>query len=159
MPDFSHLKNLAVTEESTSEYTFSLIEGDPSIILAPAHDVNAAFRRRRIEMSLELADKFTKPGKRTKPEKLTVDKVIKDDDEERENNRILIAHTCAKGWGTAPLDAKGKPVEFSAENCLEFLQAIPQDMFDSLARFASNLFNFYPERPLDDGDGEPLGNS
>ena len=157
MPDFSHLKKYAVTEETTAEFTFDRIEGDPSVILAPAHECNTAYHRERLAQTLKLAEAMPTKGNL----KQTPADIIKITDEGRETDRKLLAFYCARGWGTAPVDSKGKEVEFTPENCYEFFAAIPPEMFDPVRNFAANLFNFFPERnaPLGEKDGEALGNS
>lgn len=159
MPDFSHLKKqYAVTDQTTAEFTFSRIKGDPSVVLAPAHEVNPGYHRARIELTIQLAEKLTA----TKPAKATPDEMIASAEQERENDRRLIALHCARSWGTPPRDVQGNEVEFSPENCLEFFQALPPEMFDPVRNFAGNLFNFFPERQgraLTEDDGAPLGKS
>lgn len=154
MPDFSHLKKYAVTDQTTAEYVFSRIEGDPSVVLRPAHEVNPEYLRARLAANIELAKSLQ--GKATG--EMTPDDMIRQGENERETDRRLLAQACAVSWGTAPTDAKGKEVEFSPENALEFFRALPPEMFDPLRNFAGNLYNFYPERRFKELDGAPLGN-
>lgn len=52
-------------------------------------------------------------------------------------------------------DADGNAVEFSAENCLDFLRVLPLDVFMDILNFARDRNNFVN---LADGDnGEALG--
>lgn len=158
VPDFSHLSKYAVTPETTAEYTFDRIEGDPSVVMAPAHECNPAYHRERLALTLRLADQMAS----TKPGPTTADEVMRQSEEARDHDRRLLAHHCARSWGTsAPVDAKGKAVEFSADNCYEFFRALPPEMFDPLRNFTGNLFNFFPERnrQLTERDAEQLGNS
>lgn len=157
MSDFSHLQKYAVTDQTTAEYVFARIEGDPSVILAPAHEVNPEYHRARLAMTLELADKMAG----TKVGKATPEEMIRQTEAEREADRKLLAQYCTRSWGVPPKDAKGKDAEFSTDNAYAFYKAMPPEMFDPMRNFAGNLFNFFPERnkPLTEESGEPLGNS
>lgn len=153
-PDFSHLRQYAITDETTAEFTFTRIKGEPSVIVAPAHDVNKPYTLERIAYNVKLAQTLSND----KPGPLVPGDMVKRGEEEREVDRRLIANFCARGWGTAPVDSKGKEVEFSPENAYEFFRQIPPEMFDPLRNFAANLFNFYPERHFKEGDEAALGN-
>jgi hypothetical protein len=156
VPDFSHLRKYAVTEETTAEYVFSRLQGDPSVVLAPAHDCNPAYLRERLAANIKMAERLGS----TKAGQVTADDMIRNNNEERDTDRRILAFSCARSWGTAPKDSKGKDVEFTPENCHEFFCALPDEMFDPVRNFAANLFNFFPERKpgFDEGDGAALGN-
>lgn len=157
MVDFSHLKKLEITRETTREYIFADIEGEPSVVLAPANDANRDFLDARVRLSVERAEKAAaEPRGKVPVPKLTPEAYVNQLEEERETDRMLLAHSCIRDWGTAPVDAKGKAVEFSAENAYEFLKQLPDYMLDPLRNFAANIYNFIP-RPKP--DGEKLGNS
>lgn len=153
--DFSHLKKYQITDETTAEYTFGRIEGDPSIILRPAHEVNEAWLLARTEANIALSKSLSQTPK---PGGLIAEDLKKQADQERETDKRLIAFHCAVSWGTPPVDSKGKPVEFSPENALAFFDAIGIAMVDPLRNFVGNLYNFYPERRWQEVDGAPLGN-
>lgn len=155
MPDFSHLKKYAVTTETTATFVFTRIEGDPSVILRPAHEVNEDYLRARLAANLKLAETLAK----TASGPTTPDDMIRQGADERETDRRLLSQTCATGWGVPPKDSKGKDVEFTPENAYEFFKAIPPEMFDPCRNFAGNLYNFYPERQFKENDGAALGNS
>jgi hypothetical protein len=152
MIDFSHLKRFDITSETLAEYVFNDIPGSPSVWLAPATDSNEVFMNERIRMALERAEK----GK--KRPRGGFDMSAATIEEDRETDRTLLAKCCARKWGTAPLDAKGKAPEFSTSNCYEFFKALPNWMFDPLRGWAANIYNFVDASPAD-GDGpEALGN-
>lgn len=153
--DFSHLKKYEITAETTAEYTFGRIVGDPSIMFRPAHEVNEAWLLARTSANIELAKQINN----VKAGALVPEDMKRQSDQERETDRKLIAFHCAVSWGTPPLDAKGKEVEFSAENVYAFFNAIGIAMFDPVRNFVGNLYNFYPERQWAEVDGGPLGNS
>jgi hypothetical protein len=157
MADFSNLKALAVTNESTAEYSFPFIPGSPSIILAPAHDSNEAFLNERLRLSLERTEKAT-DGPRKQHGKVTAEDLKAGLQEDRELDRVLIAHTCARSWGTPPKDVNGDEPEFSAQNCYDFLKALPDYMFDPLRNFAVNIFNFVKRPTVTAEEADEMGN-
>lgn len=158
MADFSNLKALDVTNDSTAEYFFPDIPGNPSIVLAPATDANKPFQNERLRMSLERAEKAAAEprGKTSGPQ--TPEGMANDIEEEREQDRRLISGFCARAWGTAPLDVNGEAPEFSPENCYQFLKSMPDWMFDPLRNFTANVRNFVKRPALSPGQGEALGN-
>lgn len=167
MSDYSHLKTLDVTEETEAEYTFTDVlvgrNGDgtgvyPSIFFRPMIESNKLFLNERIRLTTERADQAPKGKKKDK-----VVQLVERLDDDRENDRVLIARTCAVRWGTAPKDKDGVEHEFSADECLSFLQALPNYMFDPLRGWVSNPYNFVnPEAYKTGGgivDADTLGNS
>lgn len=154
MADFSYLRSAQITPETTTEYKFWDIPGVPSIILAPAIDANPAY----LEYRIRLAAKDAEEAKNEKVDPLDVPvtpEIVKADQERaRERDRKIIAHACARGWGVAPFDAYGAQPEFSVENCLDFLRAVPDWIFDPMRPFVQNVRNFTP----DVVDGRKLGN-
>lgn len=167
MPDYSHLRKLDVTDESEAEYTFGdIVVGrgpdgaavHPSIFFRPMVDANKHYLNERIRLSSERAERATKGGKKDKVQQLA-DRL----DEDRETDRVLIAKTCALRWGTAPLDVDGNAHDFSFEECLAFLQALPNYIFEPLRNWVTNPYNFVdPDAYATGGgvvDADALGNS
>jgi hypothetical protein len=140
MVDFSNLRALDVTAETIREYTFERIVGAPSIRCAPAVDSNKPFLNARLRVSIE-NDKAALNKPTATPETLAADM-----DLSREQDKQLIAMHCARAWGTAPKAADGTEPEFSAENCLAFLRALPDWLFDPFRRWAANVNNFVPQQ-------------
>jgi hypothetical protein len=159
MVDFSHLAGLAVTRETTREYTFDRIQGDPSLIVSPATDDNEDFLNGRLELALNEApaEEDARPRKQTG--RLTPDDMKRQTNENREIDLKLIAQACVRGWGTPPIDKAGKPVPFSTENAHQFLCALPAYMVDPFRGFCGNIYNFAPRPGKAKPDGEKLGNS
>lgn len=156
MPDFSHLRKLDVTEESEAEYVFDEIPGEPSIWFRPMTDANPKFLNERVRVAVERAEKDQKTSKAKRKEKiLSSDRL----EEDREIDRILLAKTCAIRWGTPPKDVNGDTPEFSEENCLAFLRALPNYMLDPCRGFVSNVYNFVDRGALTADQAETLGNS
>ncbi|MFL6864112.1 MAG: hypothetical protein ACJ8DZ_14045 [Allosphingosinicella sp.] len=158
MTDYSHFAALDVTAETTREYTFDMIPGEPSIILAPAHDSNEAFLNERLRMQLERAEATVAAPRGKKAPKATPESLRKGIEEDRDFDRKLIANTCARGWGVPPKDKNGKSPEFSPAECYDFLNALPDWMFDPLRNYAANIYNFI-DRSAITGGADALGNS
>ncbi len=158
MVDFSHLKKLDVTGESIAEYVFDEIEGEPGIMFAPATDANKPFINERMRMSVEEAEKAAQePRGKTKRRGLDAS----DLEDAREKDRHLIARFCARGWGdNPPRDANGVVPEFSADNCYEFFQQLPNWIFDPLRTWVVNPRNFIKREgtKVDQDQVDKLGN-
>jgi hypothetical protein len=158
MPDFSHLKKLDVTEESEAEYVFDDIWGEPSIWFRPMIEKNTEFMNERVRLAVERAEKEAKsPKKKRRQQMLSTDRL----EDDREQDRILMANTCALRWGTVPKDMEGNDVEFSKANVLDFLRAIPDYMLDPARGWVANPHNFVDRdgaKPKWVTDAEELGN-
>lgn len=153
MADFSQLEALAVTRETTREYIFTNIVGEPSIIVSPATDDNADFLAARLELALTDApavDDTKKPRKQS--EKVKAQDLIKQYDDDREFDRKVLSRACARNWGTVPVDKAGEPVEFSEQNVYDFLKALPNYMLDPFRGFCGNIYNFAPRPTAPKGD-------
>lgn len=156
MADFSHLAKLHVTDASEAEYTFEEIWGEPSIWFRPMTDANPDFLNERVRIAVERAEAEQKQTKRTRREKLlSLDRL----EEDREQDRILLAKTCALRWGNPPRDKDGEIVEFSPDNALDFLRALPSYMIDPLRGWASNPYSFVNREAAKPGWADALGNS
>lgn len=149
----------AVTPETTREYTFDMIPGAPSIMLAPAHDSNPEYLDARLRLSVEAADKIARQPRGKAPPKTTAADIKAQIEEDREADRKLIAEVCAKGWGTAPTARDGTKPEFSKENALAFVRALPDWMMDALRNFVQNIYNFVDRPVVSDEEADQLGNS
>lgn len=157
MADFSHLKKLEITEESTAEYVFEDIPGEPSIIFAPMTDQNPEYLNARVRIAVDRAERDQgKTRSKKRAEILSSDR-LKDD---RDIDRELMAKTCARGWGNPPVDVNGETPEFSPENCHDFLKAVPDWLIDPCRSFVANIYNFVDRSALITPDkAEDLGNA
>jgi hypothetical protein len=157
LPDFSNLAAYAVNAETTAEYVFIDIEGEPSIICAPAVETNLPYYNESLRLTVEQSEadrkKLTKRGRRAVLTEIDAD----DMEEARDKDRRVIAMFCARSWGTAPVDAQGNAVEFSAEICLAYLRALPFYIFDPMRRWVTNPRNFVQKGKLEPGAGAALG--
>lgn len=131
MTDFSHLKQLEVNDK-TAEYPIYQISGEPTLILKPATEANKPYFNsvlRRSKRNL----RAIKTG--------INQKMIK---ENREEDRELYPKHIITDWKDVP-DSKGKKVPFSVENCTDFIQALPDWIFDDIRAFAGESSNFFGE--------------
>jgi hypothetical protein len=153
MTDFSNLQALDINGETLKEYTFDYIPGTPSIWFAIARDLNPDFLNERLRMQAEAIAKAPMQTARQTPTAASLAADI-------EKDRLLLARTCAKKWGTPPQASDGSYPEFSAENCYAFLKAVPVWMLDPLRGWASNVGNFIPEAsaPVDPAVAAEVGN-
>lgn len=156
MADFSNIASLVVNEETLREYTFDLIQGEPSIWLAPATDENKPYLEERLRLALEAAEQAPRLPRGKRP-KITAAQMAADMEKDRETNRVLLARCCARKWGTTPVDATGNKPEFSEQNCYDFLKALPSHMFDPFQNWAGNIYNFVERPPISSAAGEALG--
>lgn len=129
-PDFSHLKALEQNVDAEVPYKLEQIAGAPTIWFLPGTDANKAF----MNESLRRANARARSNRRSR--RVTPDVVAASRDEDRE----VIAKCCARRWDVK--DAKGKAVEFSADNCLEFFRALPDWLFDDIRGFVTDPGNF-----------------
>jgi hypothetical protein len=138
MADFSHLKKLE-PQNNEVPYRLEQIAGAPTIWFLPGTDANRSF----MNESLRRANARARGGRRSR--RITTDTIEAARDEDRE----IIAKCCAKRWDVT--DAKGKPVDFTEENCLEYFRALPDWIFDDIRGFVTDPGNF-----IGDG-GDALG--
>jgi hypothetical protein len=137
MSNFSYLKKLEV-KDKTTKYTIFQIQGEPSLILKPANEsnktyFNAILKRSRSNMRAIQAGH--------------VNQVMIA--EAREKDRDLFPQCIVMGWENVK-DAEGKNVPFNREACTEFLQALPDWLFDEIRNFASNSANFADDIQIND---------
>ena len=152
--DFSEY---AVSAETTKEYVFAFIPGEPSIICSPADDSNIDYRREDYRLSMERNEKAAQT-QRAPIVKDTVDDLIEREDEALAARRVMLARTCCRSWGKAPLDVNGKANPFSEQECLDFLTAIPDWMFRAFSNWVGNIFNFAKRPPITEAEATRLGN-
>lgn len=69
-------------------------------------------------------------------------------EELREKDRERFSRHVVKGWNDLINDDGVEP-EFTRENCAEFLNALPDDIFDDLRIFCDNINNFVEDIEID----------
>jgi hypothetical protein len=131
MPNFDHLKKLEIRPETTAEYKGLNIEGDPVLVCAMAGEPNRDFFNELLRISQQAG---ARENRRT-----TVDTIA----ENRDRDRKLWARYIVRGWRNVR-EADGSDCPYTPENCLVFLQAIPDDMFGALRAWCQEEKNFRP---------------
>lgn len=109
-------------------YVFQELVGEPSVNVLSAGEENKPFFNAALRVHNEQDSK----------KKLSVGQLQMG----RDRDRILYVDHIIKGWCVPPLDSKGVAIPFSRDVCLEFLRAIPDDVFDGLRRYCSDTSNF-----------------
>ena len=136
MGKFSYLQKKAVTETAEAEFTLYQLEGEPVLTVAPATEANRDFFNAFLKRTGNI-QRTSSTNKSLTSRQL---KQIRNED------RVLFSKHIVKDWDGI-VDDKGKPVEFSYENSREFLDALPDHIFDDLRAFAREPSNF-----LEDSD-------
>ena len=133
MTDFSHLKQLEVTRNKTAELTMYEIVGEPTIVLAPATEGNKPYFNALLRRTGKNVKRVARGG-------LNAGVISENRDEDRE---LFPAHVI-QGW-RGVRDAAGEEVEFSRDECAQWLQALPDYLFDRVREFAGDHSNFVDE--------------
>ena len=147
-----------IDENTTREYTFADLVGEPSLIVAVANDVNAKFEAYRVRKTIELSDAVLPSVSKAASIDERVTDMLRRLREDKSWDKDVIAHACVVGWGNPPVDVNGNTPEFSAEEALEFLNALPRHMLDPFINFVRNIYNFQ-NAPDPKEAAEKLGNS
>lgn len=145
--DFSNIRKMDVNADTTAEYVWRAIEGEPGIVFAPMVDSNRAYLNETIRLTSERVEKASSnpPVAARDQPKATADRMFED----RNQDRWLLAYTCARGWGEKPpVMADGTVPEFSADAVYAFLKAVPDYLIDPLRSWAQNPFNFVPRKSV-----------
>lgn len=144
MGKFGHVEKLK--EVTTAPLVLEEIEGSPTLILRPATEDNAEYFNAVFKATKKRARKAKAAGLDSSSFK-----------ELRDQDRVLFSKYVVIGWKDVK-DSSGKAVEFSTEDCLAFLKALPTWLFDKVRAFCNEPLNF-----LDDDteveDGDELGES
>lgn len=146
-PDFSNLERMKVKPSATAIYTFHEIEGEPSLLVKPAHEINKPY----MNAVLKKGKRIIRSLRRGKMNTATLE-------ENREQDYMLFPKYVVENWPTPPSDVSGNPVPFSVENCEAFFRAIPIEMFTDLRDFCNDIDNYRDddECDLDSGDREEM---
>ena len=144
MSNFSHLKKLNIEEDRTAEYVIHELEPAVKLTVRPASECNKKYFNAVIRLS----------KKRTGRKSSVSLRAIEED---RKDDLPLFSRYIVVDWVDC-VDANGKDVPFSVEDCQEFLECLPSYIFNQLRVFCSDITNFYPEEDEDASD-EELGES
>jgi hypothetical protein len=147
MSKFGHLKALQVSGDDTADFTFYEIEGAPVLECSPATSVNKPFFNEVLRRSKVAARKLK--GRRNQiPTQGQLDEV-------RRQDVALFVEYIVKGWRNV-VDQEGNAVEFNADECAQFLTAIPDDMFEELRNFCLDIANFRDAAEMEPAEKEEL---
>ena len=133
MADFSQLAKLDVVATKQVEFVLDVVPGSPKLFCANATDANKRF----LDLKLKLATKSNAKKRQLAAGKIT-SSFMSDD---RDEDRVAFAQTVIVGWDGVK-NAKGEPVAFTQEECLAFLNALPDWLFDEIRNFCKNPVNF-----------------
>ena len=141
---FEHLKEQEV-KGKTAELPMPALRGCPKLIVKPATESNKDYFN-------EVLRKSAKSLRRAAKGELKVD--VETLEKNRRDDRILFPKYVIVGWEGIK-DSKGNEVPFTPENCAEFLQALPDWIFDDIGIFCRKNSNFVPDS-LDDEEADEL---
>ncbi len=134
MADFSHLKALEVTAGRTAEYKIHQItvnERTPALTVGPATEANKPYFN-------VLLRRAGRSARTIRAGTISASLVS----ENREEDLELYSKFVIKGWTDMVDCSTGKDVKFSADECRQFLQELPDWLFDDLRNFCGNPANF-----------------
>jgi hypothetical protein len=142
MVDFSHLNKLEVSDK-TAEYVMNQIEGQPTLIVKPATESNKPY----FNSVLRRSRKTLQQSQGGLSAKMITDN--RNEDKELYPKHVIV------GWEDMK-DSSGELVDFSVENCTNFIGKLPPWLFDEIRTFCGKSINFCDEATID--IEEKLGN-
>lgn len=131
MTDFSHLEKYRADQDLTKEYPLTELEGNYILIVKQANDSNKQY------MSEVLRRSGEGRGQRRKKIKIDADYL----DKLRDMDREVYPKYIVVGWKGVQ-DSDGQEVAFSSKGCAEFLEALPDWIFNPLREFCTDPENF-----------------
>lgn len=134
MADFGYLDGLKVTDSNTAELTIHSIvlpNGKSPILVG-----RCAGQNNKPYFNVLLRTN-SRRAKIVKAQGVNASML----DENRDQDRELFPRHVITDWKDV-VDSKGKPVAFSRENCEEFLQHLPDHIFDQVRDFFATPENF-----------------
>ena len=137
MTDFSHLKDHRL---ATADIPIEGIDGmRPLLNCKPATKANKPYFNALLRSE--------RRGLASRGARMTVDQLNAFLGRQRE----LVAQHCVVGWEPGSVaDAKGKPVAFGRDECLAFLKALPDRLFDPFLADLQEDATFLEEAAGDD---------
>jgi hypothetical protein len=127
--DFNHLRALEVRDK-TAKCVIYQVKGEPFLVVKPATEANKPY--------FNAVLRRTKRNVRAVQASAISAAIIA---ENRDEDRELFPQHVIVGWGRVT-DSSGQGVEFSEAACREFIEALPDWIFDEVRSFAGNSFNF-----------------
>ena len=134
MPKFDFLNDLKVAPEDTAELTIYSVElpngKNPTLIGKHAGETNKPYANRLLKKSV-VNSKLVKAGK------MDVGMLERN----RDQDRALFPIHVLTGWKDV-CDAAGKDVAFTPDEAKDFVDALPNDIFDEVRDFFADAVNF-----------------
>lgn len=130
MADYSHLKKMEVQKDATVEFEFYELDTSP-VLLVKCTVGNDEYQKRiraeREPLERKLKKK-TKSGRKRQNLNTDLMKLLREPDRRHYPGSVVV------GWSTNK-DANGDEVEYSDDECEQFLAALPDYLFDRLRYF------------------------
>ena len=142
---FGHLKKLEVKGQ-TAEYPMVELKGCPRLIVKPATEANKEYFNEVLRRSAKSIRKAARGDIEVTAEVM---------DKNRADDRKLFPKFVIVGWIDIK-DDQGNDVEFSQDNCQQFVDALPDWIFDGIGVFCRKNSNFV-EVDIDQEEADELG--
>ena len=139
MGQFDHIKQQTATTE-TVRFEIPELSGTPWLEVAQATEANPGFLNAALRMR-NAQRRGVRQG-RVSPGQI---------ERGRQTDLVLFSKHVVKGWGNVT-DNSMKPVEFTPEDCREFLEALPLDISNELRAFCTDPANFREGADADYGE-------
>lgn len=130
---FNKLKKLDVKATKTTTYEFVELEGRPKLTVKSATEANKLFYN-------QVLKRMKRNSRTMQAGQANAELLAANRDEDRE----LFPKYVITGWSNVVND-EGTEVPFNEQNCKEFLDALPDWLFDGLREFCSSPANFIEE--------------
>lgn len=137
MSQFAHLKKMEVSGGQTAEFKMHALEGTPVLTVKPAMESNKPYFNASLKASRSNMRSIRNGN-------VTAGLL----DETRETDRELYGKHVVVGWHNVQ-DGSGKPVAFSRDVAADFLEALPNWLFDELREFCGTPSNFIRDDQVD----------
>ena len=140
MANFDYLDNLEVTNTKTARYIMApvqLLGKAVEFTVKPATQANPAYFNEFLRRNKAVTRAFATGN-------ISVDLL----EENRGQIKELFCKYIAVGWKNV-VDGKGDPVGFTRETCAEFLDKLPDWIFDEMFIFCNQASNFAGSVELD----------
>lgn len=141
---FKNLKQYDISATTSVKYEIIDIEMNgktPFLMVKTATQSNKAYTKAQLKSSNQRIQRAAAKG-------ISLETL----DANREDDRKQYPKYIVDGWGNV-FDDDGKEVKFTAEHCAEFLEALPDWIFDGVRAFCGSAQNF-----ADQVDEDDLGN-
>jgi hypothetical protein len=134
MSKFSYFEKAKVSVNDTKKFPLNDIENpdgsSPTLILAPAAEPNKPYFN-------ALLKKGGRSTRQVVSGKLTLELL----QENRNEDKRLFPKYVIKGWENV-FNSAGEPVEFSQAECEDFVNSMPDWLFDTIRNYAAIVQNF-----------------